>query len=150
MGGDTMEGRQGKADELIGGVRLFEAIATHTFGPGETTWRWLVVHDVRRCTKTDILDVAGTTFTGDRGTVTFSLDDFICENYVFTPPVNVVATPWTMDGPAFLTLRHSIVNNGRDVKIEVSTWGPGGEPAAEVVFDWRCRVGAEVFYPPIP
>jgi hypothetical protein len=40
----------------------------------------------------------------------------------------------------FLTLVHSLVDNGADVEIKVSTWDANGVAAPNVSFDWRCRV----------
>lgn len=98
-----------------------------------------------QCFDARLFDVAGSFRTGDDGKVLFRLAKFICPGMgaTFIDPVNVVATP-VSSTPCFLTLAHSLVNQGTDVEIKVATWGAGGAAAPNVAFDWRCRVALKL------
>ncbi len=132
-------GRELSAEETAR-IRFIHAVASSTSDDGTTTLRNLIVPRPNSCYGTRYLDVAGFATTGSDGTRQFRLTDFLCHTGErFGQPINVVATPLS-DRPRFLTLRHTLVNDGEDVEIQVWSWDTGGTPAASVSFDWRCRV----------
>jgi hypothetical protein len=122
-------------------ITLVQAVASSTVSDNaSTTLRHLIVARPNRCYGTRLLDVGGFWFTGNDGKSTFRLTDFICHTGErFGRPINVVATPLSST-PCFLTLNHTLVDNGADVQIEVWSWDAAGAPAPAVSFDWRCRV----------
>ena len=122
-------------------VIFFETIATSTTSEGHATEIRTLGIEQKRCNLTRLLDVSGFTVTGSEGKAQFRLTTFICHpgNLLFFPPINVVATPISAT-PHFLTLAHSIVDNGADVEIAVASWGANGTTASNVFFDWPCRV----------
>ena len=63
----------------------------------------------------------------------------------FYDPINVVATP-RVSTPCFITLTHDLTTQGEatDIEITAFTWMTDGTPAPNILFDWRCRVVAEV------
>lgn len=125
-------------------INLFQSVASYTRTPGSTTKRHLLVNRPNVCYLADLLDVSGFAITGADGTSVFRLTSFICPaGERFTQPINVVATPFS-SAPCFLTMTHSLVGTGDDVEIKVSSWDPGGAPAPQVAFNWRCRVEVQV------
>jgi hypothetical protein len=122
-------------------IRFVQAVASSTISDnGVITLRDLIVARPNRCYGTRLLDVSGFATTGSDGKSRFRLTDFICHTGErFGPPINVVATPLSST-PCFLTVLHTLVNNGADVEIEVSTWNADGKAVPTVSFDWRCRV----------
>lgn len=121
-------------------INLFQSVASSTPSSGSTTQRHLIVARPNQCYSTQFLDVTGFAITGSDGTAVFRLTNFICHaGERFTQPINVVATPFSST-PCFLTMVHSLVNNGDDVEIKVSSWDADGAPAPQVAFNWRCRV----------
>jgi len=84
--------------------------------------------------------VSGFATTASSGQSVFRLSDFICPGgEVYNYPINVIATPFSSK-PFFLTVMHSLVNNGSDVEIKVFAWDANGAAAPNVSFNWRCRV----------
>lgn len=125
-------------------INLFQAVASYTRTPGTTTKRNVLILRPNVCYLADLLDVSGFAITGTDGTSTFWLTNFICHSGErFNQPINVVATPFSST-PCFVTMTHSLVNNGDDVEIKVASWDPGGAPAPQVAFNWRCRVELQV------
>lgn len=122
-------------------ITLVRPVASSTISDGSTTLRSLFVGFPNRCVSSKLLDVTGIAASGSDGKIRFRLTSFLCPegNFRFGFPINVVATPLSTT-PRFLTLVHTLVNNGADVEIEVSTWDAAGAPAPNVSFDWRCRV----------
>jgi hypothetical protein len=121
-------------------INLFQSVASSTRSPGSTTKRHLLINRPNQCYQTELLDVSGFAVTGSDGTSTFRLSNFICHaGERFTQPINVVATPFSTT-PCFLTMVHSLVNDGDDVEIKVSSWDAAGAAAPLVAFNWRCRV----------
>ena len=122
-------------------ITLLRPVAASTISDGSTTLRSLFVGLPNRCVASKLLDVTGIAASGTDGKSRFRLLSFLCPegNFHFGFPINVIATPLSTT-PRFLTLVHTLVNNGADVEIEVSTWDATGEPAPNVSFDWRCRV----------
>ena len=122
-------------------ITLLRPIASSTSSDGSTTLRSLIVGFPNRCVSSRLLDVTGVAVSGSDGKIRFLLTSFLCPegNFHFGFPINVVATPLSTT-PRFLTLVHTLVDNGADVDIEVSTWDAAGAPAPNVGFDWRCRV----------
>ena len=127
--------------EAAGRLNLVQAVASSTVSnDAVTTLRNLVVPRPNRCYGTRLLDVSGFWFTGNDGKRTFRLTDFICHTGErFGQPINVVATPLSPTA-CFLTLNHTLVDDGADVEIEVWSWDAAGAAAPGVSFDWRCRV----------
>ena len=122
-------------------ITLLQPVASSTISDGSTTLRSLFVGFPNRCVSSKLLDVTGVAASGSDGKSRFRLLSFLCPegNFHFGFPINVVATPLST-APRFLTLVHTLVNNGADVEIEVSTFDATGAPAPNVSFDWRCRV----------
>ena len=126
--------------EAAARIRFTYAVASSSSEDGITTLRDLVVVSPNRCYRTRLLDVGGFATTGGDGKSQFRLTEFICHTGErFGQPINVVATPLSSE-PCLLTLRHTLVNDGEDVEIQVWSWDTGGKPAPTVSFDWRCRV----------
>ena len=126
--------------EVAARIRFTYAVASKVSEDCTTTLRDLVVPRPNQCYDARLLDVGGYATTGDDGRTQFRLTEFICHTGErFGQPINVVATPLSSE-PCLLTLRHTLVNNGEDVEIQVWSWDTGGKPAPTVSFDWRCRV----------
>jgi len=104
------------------------------------TLRSQVVWRPKQCNFINLLDVSGWWVTGGEGTVTLRLSQFICLSESLVGPATVVATPTSGDRPSFVTVEHSIVDDGNDVEMAFWTWNPDGSAAPETSFDWRCRV----------
>lgn len=142
---DTKKQVKEISDEKIGNdaielvhSRLAVAISTRT--SSITTHRHQLIARPNVCYQNNALDVSGWATTGSNGQSTFRLTDFICSNgELFNTPINVIATPFSSK-PFFLTVEHSLVNNGLDVKITVFAWDANGVAAPKVNFNWRCRV----------
>jgi hypothetical protein len=140
---ETIIGQQ-LNEHTVDTFQVFQVVASSNRSDAFITRRSFIVARPNQCSSGSVLDVYGLWQTGDDGTTTFRLSSFICptnEKYVL--PINVVATPLAT-APRFLTVRRSLLNNGGDVEIQVSTWNPNGTPAPNVVFDWRCRAQLEV------
>jgi hypothetical protein len=127
--------------EAIERIRFIQAVATwDVTDRGSTTYRDLIVVRPNRCDPTSLVDVSGVASTGSDATRQLRLSDFTClTDLHFQHPINVVATPLSST-PCFVTLSHTLVNDGEDVEIQVWSWDSGGDPAPAVSFDWRCRV----------
>ena len=125
-------------------ITLIQPVASSTESEGSVTQRDLIVARPNRCYSTRLLDVGGFDTTGSNGKSVFRLTDFLCGvGFWFLQPINVVATPFSST-PFFLTVVHSLLNNGADVEIRVSTWDANGAAAPNVSFNWRCRVGLQL------
>jgi hypothetical protein len=121
-------------------IRFTQSVASSTISDGSTTQKSLLVPRPNFCYRTRLLDVSGFWLTGADGKTVFRLTDFICHTGErFGQPINVLATPFSTT-PCFLTVIHSLVNNGADVEIRVFTWDADGAAAPNVSFNWRCRV----------
>jgi hypothetical protein len=128
--------------EAVQLIQLIQPVATSTVSEGLLIEKNLIVATPNKCSPIDgLLDVAGFSRTGSDGKSLFRLTDFLCPvgSELFIQPINVVATPLS-DTPCFLTVVHSLLNNGADVEIKVSTWDASGAAAPNVAFNWRCRV----------
>ncbi len=127
--------------DAIARINLFQAVASSTVSDGSTTLKNIrPVAVPNHCYQTRLLDVSGIFTTGTDGKSFFRLTDFICPTgETFGPTINVVATPLSTT-PCFLTVNRSLVNNGANVEIHVSTWNADGTAAPSISFDWRCRV----------
>jgi hypothetical protein len=121
-------------------IPLVQSVALSTSTSGLTTRRHLFVGLPNSCYVNRLMDVSGFALTASNGQSLFRLSNFICPtDEVFFQPVNVVATPISST-PCFLTVTHSLVNNGADVEITVFAWDANGAAAPNVSFNWRCRV----------
>jgi hypothetical protein len=129
-------------------VATRESVAVTQSGDGAITSREIGTTGPsgKRCGGTMVLDVAGTSHTGDDGSLEVRLSDYFCAppgfDFVsFVPPINFVATPQTRN-PVYLTARQRIVppveGGGSDVLLSVWSWNSSGSPAPRVSFDWRC------------
>lgn len=147
------------AAEAIPTIDLVQSVATSTITlDGSITRISLIVVRPNECRFSRLLDVGGFATSGSDGKALFRLNPFLCPfggigGISTTPnptplpppppkylqPVNVVATPLSST-PCYLTLLHSLVDNGADVEIRVSTWDATGAAAPNISFDWRCRV----------
>jgi hypothetical protein len=128
------------SEEALQRISLTQLVAATTSSDGSTTLRHLLLPRPNQCFTDRFLDVTGVSSTGADGKARLRLTHFLCPPFpIFGFPLNVVATPLS-NNPRFLTLSRTIVDNGADVEIEVSTWDADGAPAASVAFDWRCRV----------
>jgi hypothetical protein len=127
-----------------GPVKLREDVGFRTFQlDGYITSREIGTtgEATKRCRSSFILDVRGSSITGNNGTVEFPLSDFVClgEGLTFKHPINFVATPRSRS-PIYLTCRHRIAEDEFDVSIQVFAWNSSGAPASGVPFDWRCSL----------
>jgi hypothetical protein len=126
--------------EALPAIQFFQDVAVSTETPGRTTQRSLIVFRPNRCFTSNAVDISGFTQTQANGQVVFRLSSFLCQvTQNFTLPINVLATPISQK-PVFLTVMHTLVNNGGDVEITVFAWDANGAPAPNVAFNWRCRV----------
>jgi hypothetical protein len=127
-------------DDAVQLIQFFQSVALTTKQPGSTTQRHQIANLPNRCYDNHVLDVSGIATTAANGQSVFRLTNFMCPaGEVFRVPVNVVATPFSSK-PFFLTVMHTVINNGADVEIRVFAWKPNGTPAPTVTFNWRCRV----------
>jgi hypothetical protein len=128
------------ANEALALIQLFQDVAISTETPSRTTQRSVLVARPNRCTDSRVFDVSGFAQTQANGQVVFKLSSFLCPaNEIFSFPVNVLATPISQK-PFFLTVMHTLVNDGTDVEITVFSWDANGAPVPNVTFNWRCRV----------
>jgi hypothetical protein len=147
--------------EALQFINLIESVASSNITlDGSITKRNLLLVSPNECSPSRLLDVSGHATSGSDGKSLFRLNSFLCpfggvgpidtsDGTVplppplpppkFSQPINVVASPLSST-PCFLTLVHSLVDNGADVEIKVSTWDANGVAAPHVSFDWRCRV----------
>jgi len=146
--------------EALQFINLIQSVASSTITlDGSITQRSLFFPRPNECRSSRLLDVSGFATSGSNGKILFRLNSFLCPFGGVLPPtldptlpptlpppppkysqpINVVATPLSST-PCFLTLVHSLVDNGADVEIKVSTWDANGVAAPNVSFDWRCRV----------
>jgi hypothetical protein len=124
-------------------LNFWSPVALYSFvDEGHTTWSNIIGLLPKHCDPSPFLDASGVAATGNDGKAVFKLSDFVClaaGQYTFAAPVNVVATPQSVD-PVFLTVQHTLINAATDVEIRAATWDTAGGAAPNVVFDWRCRV----------
>lgn len=93
-----------------------------------------------RCNPYHLFDVSGVAATGTDGKRVFRLREYACLGQVsFENPINVVATPLSSD-PCFVTVKHALLPDWKDVEISVFSWDAKGAAAPNIAFDWRCRV----------
>ena len=145
---DTIMGHE-LSDEEVQLIEFFQRVAiwdrTDLPGQGFLTRR-LIFGQVKNCLQLPLLDVSAFGTTDGGGTSVFRLTEFIClDGATFERPVNIVATP-RIAKPVFVTVEHSLVTHPGtsvviDVEIHVFTWDGTGAAAAEIPFDWRCRIG---------
>lgn len=127
-------------DDAVQFIQLIHSVALSTNTPGQTTQRHLLIARPNSCYQNQVLDVSGFATTASNGQSLFRLTDFLCPGEIrFLQPINVVATPFSST-PCFLTVVHSLLNNGADVEIKVFAWDANGAAAPNVSFNWRCRV----------
>jgi len=144
--------------EALQFINLIQLVASSNITlDGSITQSSLLIARPNECSQFRLLDVSGFATSGSDGKALFRLNSFLCPfggvgpvnptpdapatlpPPKFSQPINVVATPLSST-PSFLTLVHSLVDNGADVEIKVSTWDANGVAAPNVSFDWRCRV----------
>lgn len=139
---DVILGRDAAADFPDAEVLLREIVGAYSFSDGNVTAREIGTtgNSTKRCGRAGLLDVSGVARTGADGTSKFVLEDFFCrsEGTTIFHPVNFVATPLSRR-PIFLTATRSLAGP-LVVEIEVRTWDAAGSPAANISFDWRCRI----------
>ena len=129
------------ADQII---KLWFPVGTNSSADGNATWR-SILFPGKNCPAANLFDASGTTWTDTTGQRTFLLSDFICwTQFIFAEPVNIVATPRGA-APSYLSVTHQMVNGPAgtgnvDLQVTVYSWQPGGASAANVSFDWRCRL----------
>jgi len=127
-------------DDAIQLIQFIQPVALSTKTTSITTHQHRLVARPNICYQNNALDVSGFATTGSNGQSLFRLTHFICsKGELFNHPINVVATPFSSK-PFFLTVKHSLVNNGLDVEIKVFAWDTNGAAAPNVSFNWRCRV----------
>ncbi len=130
-------------DQLIS---LRWPVGAHDYTDGTVMWRSIIILG-QSCVSSTLLDGSGSSLTGANGTVTFLLSSFVCLPQIrsLAAPINLQATVRSAE-PFFLTMSYTLVpdpavpHSFNDLQITVSTWDPGGAPAASVPFDWRCRL----------
>lgn len=145
--------------EALQHINLIQLVASsNIILDGSITQRSLIAVRPNECSQFRLLDVSGFATSGSDGKALIRLNSFLCPfgggggliNATpdapaplpipkYLQPINTVATPFSST-PSFLTLVHSLVDNGADVEIKVSTWDANGVAAPNVSFNWRCRV----------
>ena len=131
--------------DAVAFIKIFQSVATSAIVlDGQIIEKDVFELKPNQCiSAVKLLDVAGFFTTGTDGKSLFRLTDFLCHTGErFVQPINVVATPLSST-PCFLTVVHSLFNNGADVEIKVSTWDASGAAAPNVSFNWRCRAPFE-------
>ena len=139
---DFIEGILGEklGDELLAAIQIYTDVAISTETPGRITQRSLTISRPNRCFDSRVMDVSGSAQTQANGQLTFKLSTFLCPaGEIFSFPINVLVTPISPK-PCFLTVTNTLVNGGADVEITVFSWAANGTPAANVAFNWRCRI----------
>ena|SRR5215213_2749478 len=127
-------------DEALQLIQLVQEVAISTNTPSRTTQRNLLISRPNKCVDSRVLDVSGFAQTLDNGQNVLLLSSFLCPaGEVFSFPINVVATPFSAK-PFFMTVTHTLINNGADVEMKFFSWGANGAPAPNITFNWRCRV----------
>jgi hypothetical protein len=117
-------------------INLIQSVASSTRSEDSTTQKNLTVAKPNQCYLARFLDVGGFATTGSDGKSLFRLTNFLCPtDERFFQPINVFATPLS-SSPCFLTVVHSLLNNGVDVEIQVSTWDANGAAAPNVPLNW--------------
>lgn len=129
------------ADRLI---NLWYPTGVHDYAQGKIAWKSIIAFFPMHCDDSPLLDASGTSLTGTDGKRTFLLSDVMClpPQRLLAEPINLLATPRGAS-PAYVTTDHTMVNPGAynsDVQITVYSWDKNGAAAANVSFDWRCRV----------
>jgi hypothetical protein len=133
------------ANEALPLIKLFQDLAVSTESPSRTTQRSLIIPRPNRCIDSRVTDVTGFAQTQANGQVVFRLLTFLCPaNDLFELPINVLVTPISKQ-PFFLTVTHTLINNGADVEITVFSWDANGAPAPNIAFNWRCRAVRATF-----
>ncbi len=139
---EHLEGLLGEklTDEALAAIQVWVDTSIVTNTESRTVQKNTIANFPNRCSANRVIDVSGFATTGPNGQFTFKLTDFLCPAHeIYSYPINVLATP-VSSKPFFLTVQHSILNNGADVTITVFAWKPNGTPAPGVTFNWRCRV----------
>ena len=127
-------------DDAVQLIQFIQPVALSTRSSSITTYKHSLIARPAVCYQNNALDVSGFATTASNGQSVFRLSNFICPSgEVYNNPINVVATPFSSK-PFFLTVMHSLVNNGLDVEIKVCAWDANGAAAPNVSFNWRCRV----------
>ena len=127
-------------DDAVQLIQFIQPVALSTRSSSITTYKHSLIARPAVCYQNNALDVSGFLTTASNGQSVFRLSNFICPSgEVYNNPINVVATPFSSK-PSFLTVMHSLVNNGLDVEIKVFAWDANGAAAPSVSFNWRCRV----------
>lgn len=105
-----------------------------------------VLFPAKFCNRSPLFDIGGVAATGSDGKRVFRLSEFACfatwggvQAITFDHLVNVVATPLSSE-PFFVTIRHALLPDFKDVEVTVFAWDGNGKPAPNVAFDWRCRL----------
>ncbi len=121
-------------------ISLWFPVGAYDYTDGNASWRSIIIAG-KRCNTATLLDVSGVSSTGADGKRVFLLSDFVCFPLVRSlgDPTNVLATARATNA-VFVTATHTLVNNNTDVQITVFAWNANGTPAANITFDWRCRV----------
>lgn len=104
-------------DEELELIPLTESFAVHTVTGSTVTKRNIIVATPNSCYQSRVMDISSYAVTGSNGQSVFRLTAFICPSTVerFSGPINVVATPFSTK-PCFVTVSHSLINNGADVE----------------------------------
>jgi len=127
-------------DEAVQLFQFVHSVALSTTSSGETTRSHDLAAFPNTCYGNNVLDVSGLATTASNGQSVFRLTRFLCRDELrISQPVNVIATPFSSK-PCFLTMTHSLLNNGTDLEIKVFAWDANGAAAPNVTFNWRCRV----------
>jgi hypothetical protein len=136
------------ADLSDGEILLRESTGLFSYEEGQGTSREIGTEgdSTKACGKHLLLSIGGMTATGPNGKAEFFISDFHCfggrDNSIAPRhPIILVATAQSPE-PVFVTTRTFIAtkNDGfRDVKVELYTWEPGGNPARSKLVKWFCR-----------
>jgi len=125
----------------IGPANLFYLLGAFDNITGNISWKSLLYDDVTHTSPADLIDVSGVSSTDGTGKGVFRLSTFLGAELAPAEPINIVATA-SGTVPLFLTVEHTIVTAGiypEDIEVTVYAWDSNGNPAPNVIFDWRCR-----------
>jgi hypothetical protein len=127
-------------------VQFIFPVASQSYDDTGAVTYQRIIFPGKSCQQMRLLDVAGSSSTGDDGKRVFLLSSFLCSNLnSFAAPVNLVATPRSAS-PCYTTTTLRLVptpnvpNAFSDVEVTVFAWKPNGSPAPGISIDWRCRL----------
>ena len=121
---------------FLGSVVGIQDLANQELPSSFVTWKNLIFDQATHTTDVSMLDVTGVSGTGLDGKSVFLLTTFVGSEIDAAEPVNFTATV-RGNAPSILSWEYRLANS--DLEVTVYAWDLQGNPAPNVVFDWRCR-----------